>query len=155
MIQPKYEIGEKVFSVHVNWTSIEVICPDCLGMKTWVVMAASGESWKVPCNTCNKGYFSSGTVSEWNDRLIIDQVTVGSIKMDTADVQNPIRYMCDETGIGSGRVYDEKQLFKTKKEADEWGDKELERVRGIKQEQELAISKRRKTQGLYKTKEKK
>ncbi len=52
----------------------------------------------------------------------VQALTVGSIQIDTAkSYGDPVRYMCHETGIGSGQVYDESRLYGTKEEAETVG----------------------------------
>lgn len=49
-------------------------------------------------------------------------MTIGSIETHTpgdfhSGYYAPVRYMCVETGIGSGSVYDERNLYETKEQA--------------------------------------
>ena len=134
---PKFKIGQRVFCVRVGWGSKEIQCPDCLGTKEWEVRLPSGEIFKHDCQTCRTGYFSKGTVSEWADHLTItDYYTVGSIQTDT-NSETPIRYMCRETGVGSGSVYNEEQLHPDEQSAQAYGEAELARVKGLRQQEEL------------------
>jgi hypothetical protein len=126
---PKFNIGQTIFYANVSWTSKDVQCPDCLGTKKWKVTLPSGEEFQHPCNTCRRGYYETGTIQEWGDFLEIKERTIGSIQIDTNSKDEPIRYMCVETGVGSGSIYPEVCLFAIKEEAEAWGKKELERVK--------------------------
>lgn len=154
MIKPKFEVGEHVYSVRVGWTEKHVTCPDCLGKKEWTVSLPSGEVFQHDCQTCRRGYFSTGQVSEWGDHAHIDLVTIGSVRLDTAD-ENPVSYMCVETGVGSGSIYYEKNMAKTRLEAEEIAAQELARVAGLRQAEELKSRKHRKGDSLIHGKRKK
>ena len=148
-IKPKFDIGDQVFCARVIWGETSVECPDCLGTAEWKVTCPSGEEFKVRCNTCVSGYYSSGKVKIYKDQEYIKILTVGSIRIDTNEKARPVSYMCVETGIGSGSIYYEENLFKTIEDAKAWAAKELERVKGVRQEQELAARKRKKGETVY------
>lgn len=46
-----------------------------------------------------------------------EKLTIGSIRIDTNDIDKPVSYMCVETGVGSGSVYYESDLHLTEEEA--------------------------------------
>jgi hypothetical protein len=149
--QPKFEVGQKVINVRVTWSERKVACPDCLGKRAWRVLAPSGEEWEVPCNTCVRGWSSSGTVSEYGDRITQATLTIGSVRIDTASRSNPVTYMCEETGVGTGTVHDERDMFATQAEADAFGEAELARVKGLRQAQEdRERAYNKKERGVYK-----
>lgn len=148
--KPKFEIGQKVICVTVRWCEERKACPDCIGSATWNVIAPSGEQWTVPCNTCSEGWYSTGSVLEYDDRIKKEHLTIGSIQIDTERKNSPVRYMCCETGVGSGTIWDESCLFATKDEADAYGAAELNRVRGLRQADQIKHLKQKKEQRLYK-----
>jgi hypothetical protein len=110
--------------------------------------------FKHDCQTCRSGWFSTGLVSNWADRAHIDEVTIGSVRIDTAD-ENPVAYMCKETGIGSGSIYYEKNLRATRFEAEELAASEMARVAGLRQAEELERRSHRKKDSLIHGKRKK
>lgn len=148
ILQSKYEIGQRVFAARVSYTSTLVPCPDCLGSKEWTVTTPSGESWKHPCNTCNVAWYSRGTVEQYADRPVIEEMTVGSVQIDTAS-DKPTRYMCLETGIGSGALYEEDRLHSTLEEAQIWCSEELKRVAGLREAEMARIRERKKKGTIY------
>lgn len=150
MIQPKFQIGQKVICVRVNWLEEKVPCPDCLGKTKWRIITPAGEEWEHDCNTCRNGWYSTGVVSDYRDRVKKEILTIGSIRIDTADKDRPISYMCVETGVGSGSVYDEQNMFATDEEATAWGEAELERVKGLRQAEELKKRAHKKKDSIYK-----
>lgn len=136
---PKFYIGQQVFCVRIVYGTTERECPDCLGKKEWTCTAPSGEFWQAPCNTCNSGWFSTGRVIVYEDRVSKEKLTIGSIQINTAanEKDGPIRYMCIETGVGSGSIYREQELFASDEEANEYGKQELNRVIGLREKENL------------------
>ncbi len=109
MIQPKYEIGQVVFAPGCEESSASEECPDCLGSGKVEVHTPSGEIFPVACGMCSYGYFATGQVVRPKWVPYVMKATIGSVRIDTAD-ENPVSYMCAETGIGSGRVWHELDL---------------------------------------------
>lgn len=112
---PRYRIGQTVFGIGtreaVEWFS----CPDCLGSGEWTVRAPTGFESKVHCPRCD-GHGKFGL----NSRApFVRKLTVGSIQITTtpSEWDPPVRYMCEETGVGSGSTYPEAHLFLTEEEA--------------------------------------
>lgn len=119
MIQPKYEIGDVVYRPFVAVDQVQVECPDCLGTKAWEARLPNGEVEAMACPTCTHGYEVRGTVTEYKAEGEVRVRTIGSIRIDTAaEPHRQVQYMCRETGVGSGEIYDEVGLFPTKEEAE-------------------------------------
>jgi hypothetical protein len=136
VIQPKFKIGQEVIGVHVGWLSEKVQCPDCLGTREWSVNLPSGEEFQHDCQTCRCGYYSSGFVTNYGDKASLRNLTIGSVQINTAEEKEPVRYMCVETGIGTGTLHAERTLFATIEEANAFAADELERVKGLRQAEE-------------------
>ena len=75
-------------------------------------------------------------------------MTVGSVQIDTAS-DKPTRYMCLETGIGSGALYEEDRLHLTLEEAQIWCSEELKRVAGLREAEMARIRERKKKGTIY------
>ena len=117
--QPKYAIGQKVW--HASTTSERqfVVCPDCVGRLVWKVSTPAGGSFKVPCSTCRDMWGSTGRVLGVSVVVgVTEQLTIGSIQINTDDKDCPVRYMCEETSVGTGTVYSEDKLCASKAEAE-------------------------------------
>lgn len=120
---PKFQQGQRVFYGTITDTHTTLDCPDCLGVKTWTVTTRRGETLDVPCARCQRRWGSpvdTGlTLIEW--RANVRPLTVGQVRIVSPardrDYDDPVTYMCEETGIGSGSVYKESQLFATEAEA--------------------------------------
>ncbi len=118
----KFDMGQKVWRAHTATETRQHRCPDCLGTKTWHVISPAGGEFSVPCPRCSASYRS-------DDALRLDyvvhapsatQLTIGKItaSMATGDDRDAgTKYMCEETGIGSGSLYRENDLFETQGEA--------------------------------------
>lgn len=154
-LKPKFKVGDNVINVHVCWSSKQIQCPDCLGTMKWKVTCPSKEEFEVDCNTCKSGWQCTGTVTEWGDDYTLQYRTIGSVRTDTGDEREPIKYMCSETGVGSGQIYPEKNLFFDRPEAEEYAKKEVKLFVERKQAEELASLERKKKDGsLYGRKKK-
>jgi hypothetical protein len=123
-ITTKYSIGETVyFASTVTETKCHP-CPDCLGKKIWTVTSPAGTDYTFPCPRCSAHYSSNDELRLDYSRYapVVRKMTIGSIKHDSAyhdwdKLTAKTQYMCRETGVGSGSVYDEDLLFPTEEEA--------------------------------------
>lgn len=70
----------------------------------------------MPCPRCAVTYRSNDALSLSYAKAsgVIHKLTVGQVGWD-----NGARYMCTETGVGSGSVYSEENIFATEEEAQE------------------------------------
>jgi hypothetical protein len=119
MPTPKYKIGDFVWYASTATEPRTHPCPDCLGKRTWHVRSPAGGVYEAPCPRCT-GRHQSNSCLNLTYRAHVPSVsifTIGSIRINTADVY-PVEYMCVETGVGSGSVYDEHLLHPTKEEAE-------------------------------------
>jgi len=119
----KFEIGQTVFKSGIQSYTEGTICPDCKGSGQWKVMTPAGDEFNTVCQRCSS--FSRAELPPLGRTVwvpLVRQLTIGSIKMDTAvqpDWGNRelFSYMCEETGVGSGSIYWESQLHATEEEA--------------------------------------
>jgi hypothetical protein len=117
MIQTKHDVGDKVWVATFQRTEYGETCPDCLGEKAVTVTTPAGESFTVACQTCRHGYESTGLVSRWEYTGHVWQGTIGSVRVDTHD-DEPVGYMLVETGVGSGTIHREANLYSTIEDAE-------------------------------------
>ena len=121
VIETKYGIGDKVWFANLTTQTFEHPCPDCLGSKTWVAESPAGAKFEVPCPRCSTSYQANHKLSLRYSKFVpsVSQLTIGSIRANTEigahDSGNS--YMCNETGVGSGQVYREDNLFETREQA--------------------------------------
>lgn len=120
--QTKYSIGDVVFYAGTCATAKQRPCPDCKGAKTWAATSPAGGKFEIPCPRCSQQYLSNRALSLNYSSFepAIDKQTIGSVRVDTHDKDRPIEYMCTETGVGSGTIFAETDLFPTKDEAAEY-----------------------------------
>jgi len=116
VIQPKYEIGQQVWVVDVRDDVQSDTCPDCLGTKHWPITVPGGDTFDLECATCRYGFEVRGFVSTHVTITIATQMTVGSILINTSSDQ-PVTYMMNETGVGSGQIWSQADVFATKADA--------------------------------------
>lgn len=149
MIDHKYQIGQEVFAARYEPREVEQQCPDCLGRKQWSVETPTGEKFEIPCGTCGYAYgcFASGVVKVPKVFPIVLTLTVGSIRIDTDDKESPVGYMCLETGVGSGTIWNEADLFVDRTKAQAKADKlAAQETRVIEDRAEFSRQEERKKQ---------
>ncbi len=129
IIETKYNVGDTVYAGKAEWGQTHVTCPVCAGTEKWTVTAAN-DSWEADCQTCYWTRFHhsgpDGTVKKSTRTAMVEQLTIGSVQLDTNGDEGH-KYMCVETGVGSGRVYYEKSLFATREEAQSFAESEVDR----------------------------
>ncbi len=117
-ITTKYSVGDAVFHASTTTERKRHPCPDCLGSRKWLAKSPAGREYEFGCPRCADGYRSDHDSSIDYTAFIpsIQRLTIGQVR---AQVGHEPRneYMCRETGIGSGSVYYEKDLFPTEAEA--------------------------------------
>jgi hypothetical protein len=110
-IKARFGKGDTVFAADTSYAENWIGCPDCLGTLKWTVVFADGEAVEVECQTCKRGWNPpSGKVNITAWKPTVNKLTVGSVRYNDTDKQ-PFSYMCVETGVGSGRVYHDEDLF--------------------------------------------
>lgn len=119
---PRYRKGDVVYRGWVDSTKRQHPCPDCLGTGKWSVTTPAGETHSMGCQRCGNRYASRETPSlEYFEHVpSIRRLTIGSIRIETDrswDRADVVQYMCVETGVGSGSVYDERDLYPTEADA--------------------------------------
>lgn len=110
---PRYRIGQRVWVVSTKTERGMHPCPDCHGSKTWKTTTAAGETIDIQCPRCTDWSNSRDLPPLAFTRYLpyVQCLTVGSIQIDTAERHGElVKYMCNETGIGSGTVWREDQL---------------------------------------------
>lgn len=127
---PKFAIGDVVWRASSDWNATQIPCPDCLGDKHWMVRTPAGENFLTFCRTCWHGFDGCcGTVSQYDYTPQVRRLTVGLVTTRQSDVKTVIQYMCEETGIGSGTVWNEESVFSTEKEARVYADRQAQAKR--------------------------
>lgn len=119
VIETKYSVGDVVYWATTITEKRARPCPDCAGTKKWKALSPAGGEYEFACPRCSASYFSQRDLSldyhEYTPHAV--PMTIGSVRVDTADSYYGTSYMCIETGVGSGSIYREADLFPTKDEA--------------------------------------
>ena len=123
-IETKFDIGDTAYLGRADWREHRVECPSCKGSGWWTVVAHSGDlgHWQVTCQVCKDYHIwddtarGRGTVKQSGREAVVSEMTIGSIQVNTHD-DRETRYMCVETGIGTGTIWSEEDLFHTRDEA--------------------------------------
>jgi len=110
----KYDIGDKVFNPQSAYKKEMIECPDCLGTKKWKIIFPTGEEADTDCYTCTKRWERpQGVIVLQSWVAQVRTLTIGQLRYE----DGVPKYMCEETGIGSGSVYKEKDLFDNEADA--------------------------------------
>jgi hypothetical protein len=117
----KYSIGDIVWRAGTTTERKQHPCPDCLGSRKWKATSPAGSEYEFRCPRCAASYTSNHDVSLWYTASTpyVQQLTIGSVQYNTAigSYDSGARYMCLETGVGSGSVYNESDLHETEEAA--------------------------------------
>ncbi|MBU6430038.1 MAG: hypothetical protein KGR26_13570 [Cyanobacteria bacterium REEB65] len=117
-IQTKYNLGQIVYAATTGYTSRTVDCGDCTGSGLWSVTKPNGEAIEVNCPTCEGPWGQrSGTITEAVFGGNVEVLTIGLVRAEVEIDRRRIQYMCHETGVGSGRCWEEDVLFLTREAA--------------------------------------
>ena len=129
IIETKYDVGDTVFAGKAEWGTDFVTCPDCGGTEKWTITSSNG-SWGATCQTCVWTRFHNlgpyGYVKKSTRLAVVELLTIGSVRLNT-DHDDGHEYMCNETGVGCGRVYKENELFSCRAAAQQFADDEVAR----------------------------
>jgi hypothetical protein len=119
IIPARFAKGDRVWVHRYTDGSTVEPCPDCLGLKIWWAVLPSGDWVVVDCSTCDKHYGPTGQKTTFKYVPFVEQLTIGAVGVEIhpRPEDGPIRYMCVETGIGSGSVYYERNVHATREEA--------------------------------------
>lgn len=118
-IAAKYQVGDVVFYADAHMVQKQLPCPDCLGSGKWQAISPGGMGYLIPCPRCSARFHSNHELSLTYNAYEASVVTrtIGSVRYDSAS-DNPFQYMCRETGVGSGILYNEDSLHATREEAE-------------------------------------
>ena len=122
VIETKYSVGDKVWFATTDTETKQHPCPDCLDTKAWTAKSPAGDEFTFACPRCAAGYSSFDKLSLKYTAAVprARRLTIGSIRHESQTAFNrgaKTSYMCKETGVGSGSIYDEHRLFETEEAA--------------------------------------
>lgn len=115
--EPKFQMGQVVYWPGYRSRSRMRQCPDCLGKMTWAVTTPAGETFEMKCGTCCV-WLGGPEITETVYEPHVSTLTIGKIGMEAEGSIVKYRYMCHETGIGSGSIYDEDRMCATPEAAE-------------------------------------
>lgn len=121
VIETKYSVGDVVYRAGTTTTAKQHPCPDCGDSRKWKAVSPAGNEYEFACPRCGARYLSNDDLSLKYTAHVADvqRLTIGSVRFNSASGSwdQGARYMCRETGVGSGTVYAEEDLFETKEAA--------------------------------------
>lgn len=116
-IETKYSVGDTVYWASTISDKKRHDCPDCLGERKWKATSPAGTDYDFGCPRCSNTYISERDLSLEYSAFIpcVRKLTIGSIRLDTKPFSGDcqVQYMCLETGVGGGQIYNETDLFES------------------------------------------
>lgn len=116
-IETKYSVGDVVFHASTTTERKQHPCPDCKGLRKWKAVSPAGGEYSFTCPRCSGSYRSNHDMSlDYSSSVpVVRKLTIGSVQYNSApgSYDHGARYMCCETGVGSGSIYEEDKLFET------------------------------------------
>lgn len=121
VIETKYSVGDVVYRAGITTERRQHPCPDCLGEREWTAKSPAGSEYAFPCPRCSASYHSDADLKlDYSAHVpSVQKLTIGSVQFNSANgsFDSGARYMAHETGIGSGQVHNEADLYETEAEA--------------------------------------
>lgn len=117
LIETKFSKGDEVYYASTLPKRKTHDCPDCNNTRKWKAISPAGLEYEFGCPRCSQHYSSNHELSLSYTQFEpkVETRTIGSLQINTHEPRT--HYMCYETGIGSGQLYNEEDLFTTHDEA--------------------------------------
>lgn len=117
VIVTKYSVGDTVWTTDTTRVEKRAPCPDCLGTHKWKATSPAGKEYDFGCPRCSQSYLSERALDlrYYECEPAPRKLTIGMVRYEDGGA----RYMCNETGIGSGSIWDEDSLCDTEDAARE------------------------------------
>jgi hypothetical protein len=111
----KYNIGDTVWYAKCRQEQVQIPCPTCFGKKQVELILGNGDSVVLPCDGCGWGFDGPrGFISEYQFLVEAELVVISGIESSICSEGEKNRYH----GL-HGYIYDEKDLYPTKEEAEQ------------------------------------
>ncbi len=119
VIETQFSIGDVVYKAGITTVSKQHPCPDCKGSRKWTAISPAGGEYQFSCPRCSANFHGDDALSlrYAAHEATVQRLTIGSVRTDSSSGRGN-EYMCVETGIGSGSLYYEADLFETYDEAE-------------------------------------
>jgi hypothetical protein len=115
----RFSIGDVVFASTANRTDEVLTCPDCGGEREYEHTTPGGTVLTVQCPRCSDTHHGLAPLRKWMAKPEVQRLTIGQVRHETGTAHRDAEtmYMCAETGVGTGRLYHEKDLHASEEEA--------------------------------------
>ena len=121
VLTTQFSVGDTVFHAGTVAKRKQHDCPDCKGARKWKAVSPAGEEYEFACPRCATSYQSNSSLNLNYTAYtpVVGHLTIGSVAYEAASSwdEGGAKYMCRETGVGSGTIYRESDLFATEEEA--------------------------------------
>jgi len=117
-IKTNFNLDQEVFRIMNTPKKVTKTCPLCKGMSR---VKLEGTDRQVKCPDCSY----DGMISYWEKTKwiplgpsFIGRIGIVRYSKSFSDHKDETQYMLDDTGIGSGSLWNEEDLFATREEAE-------------------------------------
>lgn len=110
-----YDLDDTVWYLHTWQERLPSTCPTCAGSGE-VGIVTNTEGRYITCPDCSYGKVYV-TVPELLGE--VNRRTIGQVRVEAGEGYVKRTYMCVETGVGPGRLYDEADLYETRENAEQ------------------------------------
>jgi hypothetical protein len=121
VIETKYSVGDVVWHASTSTERKQHPCPDCNNTRKWKAVSPAGNEYEFRCPRCATRFQHNDILSlEYSSACpLVHKRTIGSVRHDSHKFGggSETEYMCLETGVGSGNLYNEESLFASEAEA--------------------------------------
>lgn len=114
-VTTRYDLGQHVW--HAKTFNARCAKPCALCDGTGRVPIAADASKEATCPDCHGRLWSTTEMEYDETRATIRPLTLGQVTVKVEATGTEVRYMAEETGVGSGTVYMEEHLYPSRAEA--------------------------------------
>lgn len=114
---PKYKIGDQVWAAHFNPNqTVHVPCGVCYGKRVVTLILGNGESVKLPCDYCSRGYDApTGYEIAYQAVSTPELIRIDGVEIKITAKGEEVEYHAGTSGYH--RIFKEDVLFIDKEEA--------------------------------------
>lgn len=114
-VQPKYRVGEVVYTAGTKSEWLEIACPDCAGTRKWRVITGADLEFEIACQRCHdRAHSHLPPYKVYHTVPKVERATIRSIEARQGKKPGDARVTYQTQGYGH---WDENKLFLSEDEA--------------------------------------
>lgn len=105
----KYKVGDTVWFSRCGQELVTSVCPICCGKLSVILTLGNGDSVKLPCEYCGKGFDGpTGKSRKYEYVAAAEQQTITKVSIEETGDGEEVRYQGGCYGLHPDRVFDTK-----------------------------------------------